>query len=296
MKLRKGFAPIIIVISALVLGIAFFAINKKLNVPKNIPTEDRSIGSELTESLQQAQSNSASPETPNQNTGNTQKKSSPSPAGSKTQTSSPSPSSNLSQQSSSSQNPPQLKITYPSENQSITMNKQQTLCVVDVPVANTQGLQKKQNINGQGWTSYKEMFATCFDPKEDQNTLEFQYKNSGNSESQIYTRHFNFHRIQDITVTISGQVYKDSNCNNVRDNGETGVSQMTVEMMQTDGLILVDTTTDSNGNYTLSKTIQEDQSITVIPVTLDHKMYFTPPSVTLNKNNPSVTINISSCQ
>lgn len=285
-------------IATIVLGMTAFAINKKLNVPKNISTEERGIGSELTESLQQAQSGSPSPETPNQNTGKTQSKPSPSPAGGKTQTktSSPSPSSNTTQQSSSFQNPPQLKITYPSENQSITMNKQQTLCVVDVPVANTQGLQqKKQNINGQGWTSYKEMFTTCFDPKEGQNTIEFQYKNSDGAESQIVTRHFNFHRLQDITVTISGQVYKDLNCNNIKENGETGVSQMTVEMMQTDGLILVETTTDSNGNYILSKTIREDQSITVIPKTLDHKARYDPPTITLSKNNKSANIDISSC-
>jgi len=91
------------------------------------------------------------------------------------------------------QGPPTMSITYPTEGQSITMNTSQTFCVVDAPGSNTQGLQKKQNINGSGWTEYKDQYTTCYSPSEGANTLELQYRNP-DAESQVYTIHFNFHR------------------------------------------------------------------------------------------------------
>lgn len=90
--------------------------------------------------------------------------------------------------------PPVMSITYPIEGQTITMNNQQTFCVVDSPVVNTQGLQKKENINNQGWTSYRDPYTTCYSPLEGQNTLQFQYKNGSGAESQIYIINFSFRR------------------------------------------------------------------------------------------------------
>lgn len=90
--------------------------------------------------------------------------------------------------------PPIMNITYPTEGQSITMNSSQTLCVVDSPGSNTTGLQKKENINNAGWTSYKDSYTTCIsNPNEGDNTIQLQYRNK-DAESQIYTIHFTFHR------------------------------------------------------------------------------------------------------
>jgi len=96
--------------------------------------------------------------------------------------------------------PPIIEITYPSENQFITMTSSQTLCVGDFPRGgNTEGIQRKHQLNDGGWTSYTDMFTLCIDPKEGLNRLQMQYKNKYGDESTQYTRQFNFHRISSVT-------------------------------------------------------------------------------------------------
>lgn len=92
-------------------------------------------------------------------------------------------------------NPPTMEILYPSEGQYIELTSAQTLCVVDRPTGYTSGLQKRKNVNNTGWTSYATPDGTCFDPLEGQNTFSFQYKNSQEIESVVYTRTFTFHRL-----------------------------------------------------------------------------------------------------
>jgi hypothetical protein len=90
--------------------------------------------------------------------------------------------------------PPQMSISYPTEGQSITMDSSQTFCVVDVPVANTQGLARKQN-TGSGWSDYADANSSlCYSPSNGANTLDLQYKNSAGLESSVYTVHFTFQR------------------------------------------------------------------------------------------------------
>jgi len=95
-------------------------------------------------------------------------------------------------------NPPLMNISYPSEMQSITMNQDQTLCVVDVRAGgNTQGLQRKHQLNEDSWSSYVTFFTLCIEPKEGLNRLHLQYKNNDDDESVVYTRQFYFHRTSD---------------------------------------------------------------------------------------------------
>lgn len=92
-------------------------------------------------------------------------------------------------------NPPQINISYPAENQTITMNQDQTFCVVDVPVGgDTSGIQRKHKINNQDWTSYASMATLCYSPQEGANTISLQFKNSFGDESIIYSRNFIFHQ------------------------------------------------------------------------------------------------------
>lgn len=203
---------------------------------------------------------------------------------------------------------PAMQISYPSENQSITMNTSQTFCMVDVPVSNTQGLQKRKNINKQGWTTYATPDTTCFDPKEGKNTVQFQYKNNVGGESDIYTVNFNFHREQNITISVSGSMYRDTNCNGTKDSGESEITDgnTTASLYKMPEFSLY-SSTNTSGNYTLSKSIGENESVTVqldIVAPSGYKINITSPSFTLSKNNTSSSFdwpmvpgeNIGACQ
>lgn len=79
--------------------------------------------------------------------------------------------------------------------QSIDMNQSQTLCIVDIPEGgNTDGLERKHQINSTGWTDYVDHYTLCFDPIEGLNTFTLKYRNQYGDESIDYTRQFNFHR------------------------------------------------------------------------------------------------------
>ncbi|GEM_PF-5863857 len=89
--------------------------------------------------------------------------------------------------------PPQMSISYPTNGQAISSGSD-TLCVVDIPVANTGStLQKRESINGQSWTGYRSPYTTCFTPSEGSNTVQLQYKNSV-GESAVYAISFTFHK------------------------------------------------------------------------------------------------------
>lgn len=192
-------------------------------------------------------------------------------------------------------NPPIINISYPQEMQSITMTSTQQLCIVDIPSGgDTSSLQSKNSVNDGGWSAYADIYTVCLDPKEGLNKFQLQYRNKFGDESTVYTRQFTFHRQQDITVTLNGQVYNDINCNNVKESDETGYSE-TIDIMQPDGLVLAAITSDSGGNYSFSKTIQENNSITIQPSPRDHNLKYSPSAVTLNGSNKSATINISHC-
>lgn len=99
-----------------------------------------------------------------------------------------------------------------------------------------------------------------------------------------------------IAIRLTGQVYTDANCNNIIDNGETGFSGMQISIMNPDGLVYDTVISDTNGNYTFSRAIPPNQSLTVQPSPLDHNLVFQPPAVTLSQNNSNATLNISHCQ
>lgn len=196
-------------------------------------------------------------------------------------------------------NPPIINISYPSEMQSIEMGNNQNFCVVDTPAGgDTSGLKRRHDINDGGWSSYTNIFTLCFDPKEGLNRVSLRYKNSYGDESVIYTRQFNFHRIQYITVTYSGQVYRDANCNGIKDSGESGVGSVTINFFQMPQWYLIGTvTSDGNGNYSFSKTIKENESVTLKPGPVSPSGYksnpnFDEPSITLNSSNRTTNQNL----
>lgn len=89
--------------------------------------------------------------------------------------------------------PPIMEITYPVNYQAIEMREDQTFCMVDIPVANTDGLQRRHKINDQAWTAYQDHTTLCYRPEIGENTLQVQYRNSSGAESEVKTILFIFH-------------------------------------------------------------------------------------------------------
>ena len=195
-------------------------------------------------------------------------------------------------------NPPIINISYPSEMQSVEMESGQSFCVVDTPAGgDTSGLQRKHNINDEGWSLYTDVFTLCFDPKEGLNRIQFQYKNSFGDESVVYTRQFNFHRIEEISVTISGQIYRDENCNGIRDGGESniGVSAIVRFFKMPEFSVYGETNSDPSGSFSFSTEIKESESITLqvsvqSPSGYKSNPHYSDPSFTLNSDNRSASV------
>lgn len=195
-------------------------------------------------------------------------------------------------------NPPIVNITFPTEGQSIEYSSSQTFCMIDMPAGgNQEGVQRKHDINDGGWTSYSDMFTLCFTPKEGLNRIQLQYKNKFGDESSQYTRQFNFHLISNINISLSGSFFEDKNCNLSRDSGEGPITNVSLQIVDSNAHILATTATDNNGNYNYSGTIRENESITLWPQTYGvsgymFKAHYVSPKVTLNSTNKTGTIDV----
>ncbi len=163
--------------------------------------------------------------------------------------------------------PPIINISFPSEMQVINMTGNQQLCIVDTPSGgDTSGVMRRHNINDGGWSGYTQVFTLCLTPNEGTNRIQLQYKNSYGDESVQYTRQFVFHRISPMTITYSGQLFLDANCNGSFDSGSEHYLSLStpITIMQLPGAqILATPTTSSTGNWSYSKEIMDNESITL---------------------------------
>jgi hypothetical protein len=100
------------------------------------------------------------------------------------------------------------------------------------------------------------------------------------------------------TVTLSGIVYQDDNCNNVYDSSEKTLAGVTVKIINMNGLgNLASLTTDQNGNYVFNYVLANSDSITMQPYAypLDDSSYGVvnePQAVTLNAGTNHTRIDI----
>lgn len=198
-------------------------------------------------------------------------------------------------------NPPKINISYPSEMESVEFTSpDQELCVVDVPAGgDTSGLQLKHNTNNSGWSGYSNVFTLCFDPKEGLNSVQLQYRNKYGEESVVYTRQFNFHRVGEISVVLSGQLYRDENYNGIRDSGEGGIgTSATINIFKMPEFYIYSTiNTDGNGNYSFSGKIKENESLALQPIAVSPPGYrsnpnYSLPTITFSSSNRSVTLDM----
>ncbi|OGK14296.1 hypothetical protein A3A93_03110 [Candidatus Roizmanbacteria bacterium RIFCSPLOWO2_01_FULL_38_12] len=200
-------------------------------------------------------------------------------------------------------NPPVMNISFPSENQSITLTSSQQFCVVDTPAGGDQnGLQRRQNINNSGWSEYASITTLCFTPNEGQNSMILQYKNNSGDESTQYNRNFTFHKQQPITVTLNGRLYSDDNCNGSWDSGEGNVNgSSTVNIFKMPEFYILGTVQSGNdgtfNSFSYNHTINDGESISLQAVPVSPEGYkgnpnYSSQTVTLNKDSNNYLVNI----
>ncbi len=122
--------------------------------------------------------------------------------------------------------------------------------------------------------------------------VRLQLQDSGGTMTDVCTKTINIPGA--IDVSVNGQVYNDLNCNHSKDSGETGVAT-TLTVMNPNGSVYANLSTDANGNYSFSKRIKAGDSLPVQLEPADHNVIFSSQSTILNQQNPSATINLSHC-
>lgn len=184
-----------------------------------------------------------------------------------TNTQTPTPTPTTTPTPTSTPPPPVMNIGYPGENMTISINENDSLCIVDEPVSNTQGLQRKFKFNSSGWTNYETISALCVKPINGSNTIQLQYKNSSGSESQVYTRTFTAQLINNVSITFTGEIYRDENCNGVKDGTEQLISvPATITMFRMpEWSIYGSTTSNSSGSFTYTGVIPSSEMVTLKP-------------------------------
>jgi len=196
-------------------------------------------------------------------------------------------------------NPPIMNISYPTDYQYITQNATQTLLVVDLTAGgDTSGLQRRHNFNDQGWTSYTTLYTLALDPKEGLNRIQLQYKNQFGEESAVYTRQFNFHRAQNKSISITGEIYRDENCNGNREGSEALIStsgSVTVYLWkQPEYSIYATITASPNGLVSYGFSILDNETLTLQPSVVSPSGYksnpnYSAPYITFSSSNTSAS-------
>lgn len=96
-----------------------------------------------------------------------------------------------------------------------------------------------------------------------------------------------------ITLRLSGQVYSDNNCNAVKEAGEQGVSGVTVNIIKLPEYSMYTTlTSDSNGNYNLSRVVDPQGSLYIQPSPVaapGYKINADSQAVSLSSDNLSAS-------
>lgn len=99
---------------------------------------------------------------------------------------------------------------------------------------------------------------------------------------------------------LTGQVFQDTNCNGVKDYGEQGISGVNINVMRKSSgpnpyLSYATVTSDSNGNYSLIKYIDNNESLSLQPQdgVINGNSIKTPfETVVINAGQPSATLNL----
>lgn len=119
-----------------------------------------------------------------------------------------------------------------------------------------------------------------------------------------------------VNVSFSGIVFKDNNCNDMRDSSEQGISEIPIRFFKSDHTLYKTVTSSEDGGYNVTTNIRDGDSLTIQPspdlnngkdpsivAYSPYKIHYDVPFATLNSHQRSITKdvplvpseNLSSC-
>lgn len=155
----------------------------------------------------------------------------------------------------------------------------------------------RAKFDSDSWNDWGTNFENCYSNISfGSHSFSVQLKDNSGNETPVFTRNFKTES-SEITVTLGGHIFSDKNCNTGRDEGEsdvTGAAGSQVNFFkQPEFYILSTNTLDNSGGYSFSKTIKNNESLSVyiVPVAPPgYKINIQPITVTLDNNNKSRTV------
>lgn len=158
----------------------------------------------------------------------------------------------------------------------------------------------KLKIDSENWSDWQDIVypkGQCYNLSNGNHTFLIQAKDEAGNTSSIMTRTFSIQRPQDIRVTVGGHIFNDKNCNDKRDEGDsgiTGVAGTQVNLFKLPEFYILETSAlDNDGWYSFSKTIKDNESLSIdigVVAPTGYKIHIRPITVTLDKNNKSITV------
>jgi hypothetical protein len=141
-------------------------------------------------------------------------------------------------------------------------------------------------------------------------TLTHKFDNAGNYNVKLQLKMSDggFTNICNKTITVpqasqyyqatySGKVFKDDNCNNVWDPNEQFLSGISISFMKipewySEGTV----SSDSGGNFSLTKSVKTGEALTLQPTTVapeGYKIRYDTPALTATQSNPNPSSTMS---
>lgn len=99
-----------------------------------------------------------------------------------------------------------------------------------------------------------------------------------------------------ITVSFTGQVFRDENCNKLNEPNEVGVGGVTINFINEPEYTIYKTlTSDSNGYFNLTTTLVTGQSLNLMASAVAppyYKISYNPPAASLNETQRTINKNL----
>ena len=99
-----------------------------------------------------------------------------------------------------------------------------------------------------------------------------------------------------ITIKLSGNIYQDKNCNDMREPDEGGISGVTVNIFkEPESYVYTTVYSNSSGYYEFTKNIGPSDSLTVRPsdvAAYAHKIFHPRHTITLNQGQSTISMNL----
>lgn len=140
-----------------------------------------------------------------------------------------------------------------------------SLSTVNVFLTNSQGGQQSTNSDGSGHFSFTGLAAGTYTLSSPTNANGYTVSGGGTVSVTVAAGGTGTGNLRYHGGTLSGYLYTDSNQNQNRDGGETGLAGVTVILKDTKNAVVATAVTDSNGFYSFTNSLVTNTYVVIVP-------------------------------